>query len=130
MRDYVLVEELIHAFQFQRQGETEFVKNTLSNEVEAKMGWIMYLDRGLSIFSEREQVRAFVNKRVYQAILFLSAFVSFGLPVNNPQFEQYYMEAVGGLRLNPTYNNQQKYPDPIYPACLNCEAIRKLIENC
>ena len=114
-------------FSFKDKARPNLQKNTLSNEVEAKMGWIMYLDRGLSIFFEREQVRAFVNKRVYHAFLFLSAFVSFGLSVNNPQFEQYYMEAVGGLRLNPTYNNQQKYPDPIYPACLNCEAIRKLI---
>lgn len=41
-RDYVLLEELLHAYQYQQYG-SEYAGRMLNNEVEAKVGWLIYL---------------------------------------------------------------------------------------
>lgn len=44
MEDYVLLEELIHAYQY-RNGKSQGRENALNNEIEAKVGWLLYFGK-------------------------------------------------------------------------------------
>ncbi len=130
VRDYVLVEELIHAFQFQRQGETEFAKNTLSNEVEAKAGWLLYQERNLKELSDGQRKRIFNTRSGYLTFYILSGYMQWGVSIYDQQFERTYRDAIDVLRQNAVYGDRNKYPDPSFPECMNYEILNDLMLNC
>lgn len=46
-RGYILMEELIHAYQSQALSRDDYNNQRLNNEIEAKVGWLLYEERSL-----------------------------------------------------------------------------------
>ena len=94
-RDYALLEELIHAYQFQRQKE-RFAELSMNNEVEAKVGWMVYRRRTGNPLSKRQQKAAFGSIRTIHYMNELAELYENKESLNSPAFrEAYEMVAIG-----------------------------------
>lgn len=98
MRDYVLVEELIHAFQFQHLGESDFTLLKLNCEIEAKVGWYMYRQyRSQTPLTESELTNAFGKGTTCDAMRDLAYSYQRGYAFDNVYYVEAYRMVVNGL---------------------------------
>ncbi len=102
-RDYVFLEELIHAYQFQNQ---DYVNDRLlDNEIEAKVGWLLYKERRTEGLTNELLNRAFGKPQAQNAVFSLADSFYYGIPPTTNFFiENYYIFAVS-LHLLPAYEN-------------------------
>ena len=102
-RDYVFLEELIHAYQFQTQ---DYVNDRqLDNEIEAKVGWFLYKERTAGGLPDNLINRAFGKPEAQNAFFSLVDAFYYGIPPTTNFFiENYYIFAVS-LHLLPAYEN-------------------------
>lgn len=98
-RDYVFLEELIHAYQYQNRDDA--VSRVLDNEIEAKVGWLLYKQRVNSPLSLRQQTRAFKSFETRDAFYLLANYHQIGISYNHDYFIfQYTMAARGLVAIN------------------------------
>ena len=113
-RDYILLEELIHRYQYQ-QG---FTTKCIEKEVEAKVGWVLYLER-----HERHLTTSQANAQLGDAssgILSLADALSrFRLNQSYDLYNITYQESINNLR--------KWYPENEYPYLGNISL--KSLEN-
>lgn len=124
-RDYVFLEELIHAYQFQNQSDAS--GRALNNEIEAKVGWLLYKDRLNDPLSETLQIRAFKTPKTAQAVLLLASYFQAGISFDNEYFvSQYYIVANGLKRdLYPNISYKEEFTDfnVLIALMINCPEL-------
>lgn len=124
-RDYVFLEELIHAYQFQNQDYA--CDRLLNNEIEAKVGWLLYKERCAEGLSNDLLNRAFGKKQAQYAVFALADSFRYGIPITNNYFiENYYIFAVS-LHLLPAYEN---YSFLVTESSMRFETLVMLMINC
>lgn len=120
-----VMEELMHVYQYQKQGLVDFRNAKINNEVEAKLAWYMYRERtGCKIsignaLGGHEGIRFFKNmgERVLANDL------------ESPAFTDAYEGAVGALRNTKTsYRDEDRYP--FDPGKINVENLLELLKDC
>lgn len=112
-RDFTFMEELIHGYQYQRRRETGGRFPTLNDELEAKIGWLLYLDRHGRMLTEPQAEAIFGFNAI--DIIHLSYYVQaygeggFYHRYDNALFYDYcYSDATDALRLK--YPSKTRYP--------------------
>ncbi len=104
-QDYLFLEELIHAYQFQNQ--TNAIQRALNNEVEAKVGWLLYRERKNNPLSAELMKQAFGIVQVQNAFVYLSQYYSLGVSHTNEHYVNRYNIAIGGIGVHPSYYGYQ-----------------------
>lgn len=121
-RDYILLEELIHRYQYQQGYTTKCIEK----EIEAKVGWVLYLER-----HERHLTTSQANAQLGDAssgILSLAdASSRFRLNQSYDLYNITYQESINNLR--------KWYPENEYPYLGNIslkslENLNNLLTNC
>ena len=123
-RDYVFLEELLHAYQHQYYGNSNAMR-TLNNEIEAKVGWMTYRRRMQNPLTPGQMKRAFDRKETQEAFTNLSAFCMQRMPSWNVQLRTEYDMAVRGLQTLSTYGDK-----PYQKNDYGFGALYKLMINC
>lgn len=119
-----LLEELTHRYQMRNDlpGDRS---HALNNEIEAKIGLVMYLDRyGENIF-KYESIFGFS----YGCVIFDSLNENYkpGIDYTDFWFSSYYNDAANILRSNKTYQDKQKYP---LSSVWDLQALTELLSDC
>ena len=121
-RDYILLEELIHRYQYQQGYTTKCVEK----EVEAKVGWVLYLER-----SGRHLTRSQANAQLGDAssgILGLADALSlFHLNQSYDLYNIYYQESINNLR---KWYSEDEYPYLGNTSLISLENLKELLTNC
>lgn len=121
-RPFVLMEELIHTYQ---KMLPNYTNRRLNNEIEAKIGWTLYLKR-LEV-NLNTQLGAYKNEAGLDAFSFLADYYTSGTSANDPSFRERYEDAVDALRKISGYSNATEYPlSPDY----NLNMLKKLMKDC
>ncbi len=124
-RDYAFLEEMIHAYQYQYYGKYINPQRTLNNEIEAKVGWLLYRKRMQNPLTPGQKKKAFNHMDTQQAFDFLTLSFLQHAPSFNPQLQEQYDIAAQGLRALPTYANI-----PYLQGDFDFDALYKLMEDC
>ena len=124
-RDYVLLEELIHAYQYQYYGEESNMQRTLNNEIEAKVGWLAYRERMQNPLTSTQNRRAFNEIETQQAFYNLTHFCMQRLSGADIRLQEQYVIAVRGLQTSPNYANI-----PYLSDVFDFNALYKLMKDC
>ncbi len=125
-RGYVLMEELIHAYQRQALSRDDFNNQKLNNEVEAKLGWFLYLNRKNEGIDQVED-----NYDSQLGTGGTRVFSSLSRHYQHPEqssFLQLYEEATRALRTIKAYSNIKNYPES--ESARNFELLLELMKNC
>lgn len=128
-RIYVLIEELIHMYQYQRLGSETYSQGALNREVEAKVGWLLY---------ERRMNNGILPEGSYSNQLGgkFGDDIFWGL-INNcyPDFDNtnalhqfYYESAINSLRKYDSYKDTTKYLES--EEYRDFENIKELSKDC
>ena len=128
--DFILLEELIHKYQYQSGHTTKCIEK----EIEAKVGWVLYLHRRHNKnFQNNIQNSAielaYMNSDANQGITRLADMMVFGYDVTGDEFRDAYEIAIATLRSNPTYN-ESDYPTTNNQSLINLQNILNLMYNC
>jgi len=107
-RDYVLLEELIHTYQYQQLKEY-FVERQLNLEIEAKVGWMMYRERIGKPLSKELQQKAFFTDEGIASINRLTKHYSRNTTDSNLAFQEDYMLFVHALTMNKNKKDYKSY---------------------
>lgn len=124
-RGYVLMEELIHAYQRQALSRDDYNNQKLNNEIEAKVGWVLYQERKYSMEHTETNYDRQLGKggiRIFQALSGLRQTPS------DPLFSQLYMRAIKSLRTIGSYSNIEKYPES--ESARDFDLLLDLMKNC
>lgn len=101
-RDYVFLEELIHAYQFQNQPNAS--SRALNNEIEAKVGWLLYMERG-----HTTPVKGVIKSReILGNLSLLAKYYQMGLSNDNEYFINQYDIILQDLQSRDEYGNYSK----------------------
>lgn len=103
----VLVEELTHAYQFQKKGSANYFTHGLNNEIEAKMGWYIYTIRNNINLDLRRYLGGIQGTELFDN---LYLYYNQGL-IDNLSFETIYEAVVRTFRNNPSYKDTNKYKE-------------------
>jgi len=121
-RDYILLEELIHRYQYQQGYTTKCVEK----EVEAKVGWVLYLER-----SGRHLTRSQANAKLGDAssgiIGLADALSLFHLNQSYDLYNIYYQESINNLR---KWYSEDEYPYLGNTSLISLENLKELLTNC
>lgn len=128
--DFILLEELIHKYQYQSGHTTKCIEK----EIEAKVGWVLYLHRqhnkNLQNNIQNSAIElAYMNSDANQGITRLADMMVFGYDVTGDEFREAYEIAIAALRSNPTYN-ESDYPSTNNQSLMNLQNILNLMYNC
>ena len=129
-RDYVLLEELIHRYQYQQGYTTQCIEK----EVEAKVGWALFLsnrhERNLQqgIRDAKSETYS-LNNSTHRGTSHLADALIFGIQIGSNDYHDFYDFAINQLRTNPTYN-EQKYPFLNNQDLINLQNINNIIIDC
>ena len=129
-RDYVLLEELIHRYQYQQGYTTQCIEK----EVEAKVGWALFLsnrhERNLQqgIRDAKSEIYS-LNNSTHRGTSHLADALIFGIQIGSNDYHDFYDFAIYQLRTNPTYN-EQKYPFLNNQDLINLQNINNIIIDC
>ena len=128
--DFILLEELIHKYQYQSGHTTKCIEK----EIEAKVGWVLYLHRrhnkNLQNNVQNSAIElAYMNSNANQGISRLADMLVFGYDVTGDEFRDAYENAIATLRSNPTYN-ESDYPTTNNQSLMNLQNILNLMYNC
>lgn len=103
----VLIEELTHAYQFQKEGSVSYFTHGLNNEIEAKMGWYIYTIRNnINLDLRRylggtDGINFFSSLKKYYSSHY----------IDNLSFNSLYDLVVQKFRENVSYSNTVKYKE-------------------
>lgn len=125
-RGYVLMEELIHAYQRQALSRNDYNNQKLNNEIEAKVGWFLYLNRKNEGIDRVED-----NYDSQLGTGGTRVFSSLSRHYQHPEqssFLQLYEEATRALRTIKAYSNTKNYPES--ESARNFELLLELMKNC
>lgn len=121
-KDYALLEELIHYAQYQGLTIEEYKSRKLNYEIEAKVGWSMYLIR------QGNDLNQYMNQ-LKDPFSFRSIgefFHDYGQ--NSVVLSTFLKDAVDALRQINAYKDPAKYPYD--ENAMNLDTIEKLSSNC
>ncbi|MBR5465323.1 MAG: hypothetical protein IKU77_05980 [Alistipes sp.] len=121
-RDYVLLEELIHRYQYQQGYTTQCIEK----EVEAKVGWVLYLERSGRHLT-RSQANAQLGHSTKGVITLAACYADFNMGYGYPAFDISYQETINHLR--PLYPENQ-YPFIGITSLQTFENLQSLSINC
>lgn len=96
-RDYVLLEELIHRYQIQQQGDLSIGKQ-LNNEIEAKIGWLLERKRNKKSTYADAISGAFYDNETLSAMYSLSDHFIAGSNPSSQDYKDAYIASINGLR--------------------------------
>lgn len=122
-RGYVLMEELIHAYQYQQISLDEIRTRKLNNEIEAKIGWFLYEQRHLNSIDFSEQnYDSSLGKGGTSSFTVLAA----NIDCDNEWIYNYtYMDAVASLRTMTSYRDYTESEK-----ARNFTYLFELLKNC
>ena len=111
-RDYVLMEELIHCYQRQIQGNKANLRE-LDNEIEAKVAWYIYKQyRAKKNLNQHQLQLAFDTRKGITAFESLALFYITDANNNDYYYNKYYLDAIETLQKRPSYKLMTKSTDP------------------
>lgn len=123
-RGYVLMEELIHAYQRQALSRDDYNNQKLNNEIEAKLGWFLYLNReneGLNRVEDNYDGQLGTGgTKIFRD---LSWYIQYP---EDSLFQKLYQQAIESLREIETYSNN--YPESV--SARHFELLLELMKNC
>lgn len=99
-RDYVLLEELIHCYQRENRPNNGAPVPKLNDEIEAKVGWLLYLDRNGRSLTPQQAVAqlGFGYLNVYTLAYYTGGFGVFANRSDNTMlYDDLYMDARDAL---------------------------------
>ena len=109
-RSYVLMEELIHCYQQQRDSHSVHPFPSIHYEIEAKVGWMMYLQRTGNELNAA-QTKALLGHS-YRGVVDLVDCLEIGVEYSNIFYQTAYQDAIYYLR---HMKNGTVYPEDRYP---------------
>ncbi len=125
-RDYAFMEELIHVHQNINKTKEWANQHKLNNEIEAKLGWVLYLNRknkGDNISIDRA-----LGGREGRDVFFELANCFMQKGFNNDEFYDLYGQTASFLRRIKAYSDETKYPfDQNFK---QMDTLTKLMEDC
>lgn len=127
-RDYILLEELIHRYQYQQGYTTKCIEK----EVEAKVGWALFLYRRHDRNAERgvknakQEIRSLMSS-THCGTSALADAICFGYQTNDSRYTLLYEDAIKQLR---TKYSKELYPSTYDQSLRNLENIFHLMINC
>lgn len=126
-RSYVLLEELIHAYQHQNLSPADYKKRKLNLEIEAKTGWMMYEIRKSG---EISLGNLFDNQlgRKGGTITFENLITYCYSDSESDMFTLAYEFAIESLRTVTAYKNEENYPESKEDR--NFDRLKELMKNC
>ena len=127
-RTYVLLEELIHSYQYQDETLEQANPHKLNYEIEAKVGWLLYEKRkyGVNFLNAEEYDNGlgvggtFIFESLSNTVLSNSTYII--------DVDFVYNEAIKNLRQIKSYSNEDKYPEDANYR--NLKHIVELSKNC
>lgn len=125
MVDYFLLEELIHAYQYQN-GKSHGRENALNNEIEAKVGWLLYLERKdgkqYTIAGTGSEIGGKSGINAFRDLIYC-----FKNDIDNESlfFQSAYNDAIDALREFKSYSNISESPEN-----RNFDNLKELSSNC
>lgn len=121
-RPYVLMEELIHVYQYQQLGGDVFRQGKLNREIEAKVGWLIYLKRTdpkFNIFYHQSTLGGSIA--VLDYLCLMNSFPSID--------EEAYLEIISEYRKSMLkYNDLEDYPEDSESRTMNM--VHELFIEC
>ena len=127
-RLYVFMEELIHAYQYQRLGPDNFRRGKLNREIEAKVGWLMYEARRTGGFNSGAYDKQLGGKGSTQAFWRLCEFCYPQYDHWNETYSFFYETAINYIRNIPGYSDETNYPE--VDSLRNFDCIEELSKDC
>lgn len=121
-RDYVLLEELIHRYQYQQGYTTQCIEK----EVEAKVGWVLYLERSGRHLT-RSQANAQLGHSSKGVISLVACYSDFNMGYGYPSFDISYQETINHLR---SFYPEDQYPFIGITSLQTFENLQRLSINC
>ncbi len=112
-RDYVLLEELIHCYQYQECASSGRRFPTLNDEIEAKVGWLVYIDGQLEydyIVSGKTQLGNDAD-----ALYMMADLLSFGANPSGAEFSELYFRSKESLQSLRKKSEHFPFVEPCYP---------------
>lgn len=123
-RGYILMEELIHAYQSQALSRDDYNNQRLNNEIEAKVGWFLYQDRRYEgICHTQVNYDRQLGTGGTPIFQILSIYVKYPEEIPSRLYEQ----AIQALRTIETYSSE-KYPES--EKARNFDLLLDLMKNC
>lgn len=125
-RDYAFMEELIHVHQKISKTKEWVNQHKLNNEIEAKLGWVLYLNRknkGDNIAIDRA-----LGGREGRDIFFALANCFMQKGFNNDEFYDLYGQTASFLRRIKAYSDETNYP--FNQNFKRIDTLMKLMEDC
>jgi len=129
-RSFVLLEELIHAYQHQNLSPVDCKKRKLNLEIEAKAGWMMYEKRksGNFFFTPNQFNRQLGHKKGTIDFQDLCDNVYPDYDKNNWFHASLYEDAIASLRTIRAYKDETNYPESEEDR--NFDLLKELMKNC
>lgn len=125
-RDYAFMEELIHVHQKINKTKEWANQHKLNNEIEAKLGWVLYLNRQNK--GDNISIDWALGGRDGRDIFLELANCFIQKGSNNDEFYDLYGQTVSFLRKVKAYSDETKYPfDQNYK---QTDTLMKLMEDC
>lgn len=120
-----VMEELMHVYQYQKQGLVDFRNAKINNEVEAKLAWYMYAVRTGREKTIRNALGGDEGRDCFNVMRNCILQNDLG----NPAFADAFENVVVVLRNTETsYRHEDLYP--FDPGKMNCERLLELMKDC
>ncbi len=137
-RDYVFMEELIHSYQYQRRGNGDGRFPTLNDEIDAKVGWLTYINKQIA-YRAVTPGKSQLGENA-EAMYWMADLLSFDVGPLSYDFTELYLlakESLQGLqtkdRDSPFLVNcytPERYPFQYERMSQGLDTIYKLLEDC
>lgn len=127
-RPYVLLEELIHIYQYQKLGRESFNQGKLNREIEAKVGWLRYEARRTGGFKSGAYDQQLGGKG---STVHFTDVITYCYPHydgNNETHAYFYNLAATSIRKISIYSDEEKYPE--IDSLRNFDCIEELSKDC
>lgn len=133
IRPFVLIEELIHNYQYQQAGHTQFASCMMNYEIEAKVCWLMYECRsnGYTDLGDKydRQLGEGGGTEAFRLVMkFCYPEINCSDPIDRKRNHDFYSIARDFLRTIPPYGNSSVYKES--EACRNFDNMKELMVNC
>lgn len=123
-RRYVLMEELIHAYQYQRIPLDDFRAQKLNKEIESKLGWFLFEEKN-SVDSNMFFERDFDSQLGRNGTASFHVLAASYNSDNKFLYDYAYNEAIFSLRTIAAYRNYSESQD-----ARNFNLLLELLKNC
>lgn len=127
-RPYVLLEELIHIYQYQQLGRESFNQGKLNREIEAKVGWLRYEARRTGGFKSGAYDQQLGGQNGTENFWILSKYCYPQYDHSDESHSFFYDAAVSSIRKISIYSDEEKYPE--IDSLRNFDCIEELSKDC